>query len=112
MTIEAVAYGEIVLQGKTYYSDVVVWWNGRKALLEKTHIIDLTLLERILKPKPEALVIGVGLEGSVRILPEVREQLKKRGIKLFMDKTRNAVDIYNGLLAQGKKAVAIMHVTL
>ena len=110
--IDAVAYGEMVIEGRTYYSDLVVWCEGKPALLEKTHLIDLSLLEKIMKKKPETVVIGIGLEGTVKIDPKVRERLKKEKIGLFIDKTENAVEIFNAFVSQGKKVVGIMHVTL
>jgi hypothetical protein len=110
--IDSVSYGEIVIQGKTYYSDMVLWWNGENALLEKTHIIDTPLLEKILKKGPDSVVVGTGIKGTVKILPGVREKLEKRHVKLFVDKTGNAAEIYNGLVACGKRPAAVMHVTL
>ena len=110
--IDAVSYGEIEIGGKTYYSDVVLWWDGKKAFLPKNHILDADFLASLLKRKPEAVVIGIGLEGSVEILPGVKGTAKKHNVRLFVDKTENAVDIFNGLIARDKKAVAVLHVTL
>lgn len=110
--IDKVSYGEISIGGKTYYSDLVIWWSGKVALLPKTHLIDPPLLKKILKPETEILLIGLGLEGTVRILPSVEEELKKKKIKLLLDKTENALEIFNGLAILGKKIIAVMHVTL
>lgn len=110
--IDRVAYGEIDVKGKTYYSDVVLWWDGTLALLEKTHIVDLDLLTKLLKKDPEDLVIGRGLEGTVKIAPNVRELLKRKNVHLFIETTENAAEVYNGLLDEGKHVVALMHVTL
>jgi len=110
--INSIKYGEIQIDKKTYYSDMLLFWDGKKALLEKTHIIDLNLLEKILKKRPDSIVIGVGLEGTVKLGPGIREVLKKAKVKLFIDKTLNAMEIYNALQAQGKRVAAIIHATL
>lgn len=112
MLIEKIIYGEAVLKGKTYYGDVVVWWDGRHAMLQKTHLVDIPLLQRILKKKPDAVVIGIGLEGTVKIDPKVRKRLEAKKVSLFVDRTMNAMEIYNSFVKEGKKAVGIMHVTL
>lgn len=110
--IESVEFGEILIGGKTYYSDVVVWKEGKPGLLPKTHLVDLNLLRQLLKKKPDCVVIGVGLRGTVKILPEVRELLEGRRTALFLDRTENALQIYNGLLCLGRNPAGIMHVTL
>ena len=105
-------YGEIGILGKTIYSDVVVWWDGKNALLTKTHKITLPLMETVIKKKPESVVIGVGLEGTVHISPAAAEKLKEKGIRLFVDRTENAIEIYNAFEQIGKKVAGIFHVTL
>ena len=110
--IESLEYGEIVLEGKTYYSDMIISWDGMKEMLAKTHCLTLDELKSVLKRKPEAIVIGVGLEGTVKIHPEISSLLKKRKISLFVDRTINAKEIYNAFHQVGKKVIAIIHVTL
>ena len=111
-TIDRVSYGEIVVDGKTCYSDLVVWWDGKKSLLPKTHLIGLPLIETLLKKNPNSIVIGTGIEGTVKFLPKVRQTLKKKKVSLFVDQSENAAEIFNGLISRGKKAVAVIHVTL
>ncbi|MBI4020773.1 MAG: hypothetical protein HY369_00870 [Candidatus Aenigmarchaeota archaeon] len=112
MGIDRAQYGEVTVNGKTYYSDLVVWWEGRPALLEKTHLLDQRLAKRVLKPGTEAVVIGTGFEGTVKLLPPFTAALKRAKAKLFVDRTENAIDIFNAFAATGKKAVAILHVSL
>jgi hypothetical protein len=109
--INSVKFGEIRVSGKDYYSDVFVFWDGKVELKAKSHIICMDDMDFITKKKPDALVIGTGMQGVVKILPEVKEVLENRKIKLFMDETPNAIDIFNGLKSRGKKVVGIFHVT-
>lgn len=110
--IDSLKYGEVAVEGRTYYSDMIIWWDSKLEYLEKTHTFPEAFLRKLLKRKPQAVVVGTGLEGTVKILPGVRELAKKRKVKLFVDRTGNAVEIFNGLLANKKKVVAILHVTL
>ncbi|MBI4181923.1 MAG: hypothetical protein HY520_03075 [Candidatus Aenigmarchaeota archaeon] len=110
--VDQVSYGEIVLDGKTYYSDMVVWWDGKADYLEKLHLLGFGLLLKLLKREPQAIVIGTGMQGSVKILPEFTQKAEEKGVKLFVDRTENATDIFNGLIARNKRAVAVLHVTL
>jgi len=111
MPIDSVTHGEVVIDGKTYYSDMIIWWDSQHEFIAKTHILDLEILEKLLKRKPEAIVVGIGIKGSVKTSPQFTEEAEKK-TRLFIDRTENAADIFNGLVLEGKKAVAILHVTL
>lgn len=109
--IDSVKFGEIRIEGKDYYSDMFVFWDGKVEFREKGHQITLNDIRFLVKRKPYAIVIGKGMQGAVSVLPEVRQALEDKKIKLFSDLTPNAVEIFNGLIAQGKKVVGIFHVT-
>jgi hypothetical protein len=109
--IESVSFGEIRVDGKDYYSDVVVWWDGKVDIVRKTHQFGMSELLNLLRKKPQAVVVGTGLEGSVEVLKEVEQEMEDRGLPLFVEKTLNAFEVFNGLASEGKKAVAFVHVT-
>jgi len=109
--IDKVIFGEIAIGGKTYYSDVSIDANGRVELLAKTHVVDMNVVAPLLKGRLDCLVVGTGMEGSVGVAPEVEEILENKGIKLFSDNTQDAVDIFNGMVADRKKVAGIFHVT-
>jgi len=110
--IESVKFGEIRIDGKDYYSDVVVWWDGKIELIPKAHQFGMNELLNLLKKKPEMLVVGTGIEGCVEILEEVTQEMENRELMLFVENSRNALEIFNGLVSEGKKVVAFIHVTL
>jgi len=109
--IDELKFGEIMIDGKTYYSDMIIWWDGQVAFAVKSHVFGMNGLAKILKKKPEVIVIGTGQQGVAKILPEVRQACEQKGIKLYTDPTPKAVDFFNGLIAQGKKAAGFFHVT-
>lgn len=113
--IESYEFGAIVINGKRYTSDVIVfpeqvidgWWRKEG---HKVHVEDL---EEILKlePKPEVLVLGTGYYGLVKVLPKVENTLKAQGIKLVAQPTRKATRTFNKLLNSERRVVGAFHLT-
>jgi hypothetical protein len=56
------------------------------------------------------LIIGQGNLGIMKVRPEVRTQMIKKGIRVFIARTAQAVQKYNEL-AKTKKVVAALHLT-
>ncbi len=104
-------FGELVVDGKVYYSDMIVWWDGELEFVPKDHVLGMELFARLIRKKPSMVVIGTGQQGNVLVSDEVRHNAKEKGIKLFEDLSGNAAEIFNGLLANKKKAVAFIHTT-
>lgn len=109
--IDKIDFGEIIIDGRSFYSDVSISAGGDVEHLPKSHSIGAGDIAPLLKGKPDCFVIGTGMEGSVGIAEEVGEILENKGIKFFIDKTPNAADIFNGLVASGKKAAGIFLMT-
>ncbi len=111
--IEAYSFGEIIIDGRRYTSDVIIrpdgvldgWWR------KKGHKLHLEDLEKALEAQPEVLVIGTGYAGLMRVPREVREALEKRGLEVVIESTRKAWKTYNELAGQGRRVVAAFHLT-
>ena len=110
--IDSVKFGEIRIDGKDYYSDVLVWWDGKVELVVKTHQFGMSELINLLKKEPEVIVLGTGMEGCVEVLEEVQMEAEDRKLMLFVENTAKALEIFNAFVNEGKKAAAFMHVTL
>ena len=110
--IDSVKFGEIRIGGKDYYSDVVVWWDGKIEMVVKSHQFGMSELLNLLKKKPQVVVLGTGVEGCVEVLEEVQMEMENRGLMLLVENTTNALEVFNAFVNEGKKAVAFMHVTL
>jgi hypothetical protein len=108
--IDKVEFGEIVVSGKSYYSDVTIRSNGSVEHMRKKHRLGVDEVLPAIKDA-DCLVIGTGMKGSVSVAEEVSEILEDKKIRLFVDETPNAVDIFNGLLADRKRVAGIFHVT-
>lgn len=109
--IDYVKFGELKVDGHVFYSDMIVWWDGEKEFVEKSHVLDFMIFSKLLRKKPDSIVVGTGQQGMVRISDDVKTICKEKGIRLFVDTSEKAVDVYNGLIATGKKAVAFIHTT-
>ena len=110
--IDEYEFGKIVIEGKTYTSDVIIfpdsvmgsWWR------KEGHNLCLEDLESVLANPPEVLIIGTGYGGAMHVPQEVLKDLVSRGIKVIVEPTRKAVNSYNEL-SQKQKTVAALHLT-
>ena len=109
--VDSMVFGEIKVDGKTYYSDIVLWWDGRVELRPKSHEFTIDEFVHLLKRSPESVVIGTGTDGVMEIAEEVMQVAEDKKIKVFVDKSPNAAEVFNGQAMQGKKVVAVLHAT-
>ncbi|KPK98100.1 MAG: hypothetical protein AMJ90_10015 [candidate division Zixibacteria bacterium SM23_73_2] len=111
--IESYDFGEIIINGKKYTSDVIIypdkvdssWW--RKTSHE---ILVEDIPEEIFKVNPKAIVVGKGFYGDMKVLPETVVYLKKKGIKLIEKNTKEACETLNEL-SQKEIVVGLFHLT-
>ncbi len=111
MKIDSYSFGRIVINGKAYTSDVIIypgrvdgaWWRREGHLLQREDLAEA------LKAKPEVLVIGTGYSGVMRVPRELVEQIARQGIAVKVERTSKAVEVYNEL--EGAKTVAALHIT-
>ncbi len=110
--IDSYHFGEIVIDGKKYSSDVVIfpnrvrdnWW--RKA----RHQLCIEDIAEIITENPEVLVVGTGDSGLMKVLPEVEQVAQAQGIKLIVETTTKACTTYNQL-SHSQGLVAALHLT-
>jgi hypothetical protein len=111
VNINSTKFGEIVINGKPYDSDMTVYWNGRLAYRGKEHVFEIGEFVKILRASPEMVVIGVGQSGGVKIAPEVRQWAENKKIRIYAENTPKAVEIFNAFANEGRKVVGVFHVT-
>ena len=110
--IESYEFGRIVVRGKRYATDVIIypdhvednWWR------EEGHSLSPVDLWAVVQAKPEVLVVGTGRSGLMRVLPETEKYLRGQGIRLIAECTTEAVRIYNQL-CQSTRVIAALHLT-
>jgi hypothetical protein len=110
--IDSYQFGQIVVNGQRYSSDVVIFpdrvkdnwyrWTG--------HQLHLDDLSEAIAENPEVLIIGTGAAGMLRVMPEITESLEAKGITLIAQPTDEACQIYNQLCLS-RRVVAAFHLT-
>jgi hypothetical protein len=110
--IDAYDFGRIVIDGKTYTSDVILfpdrveaeWWR------REGHVLLIEDIESIIKEQPELLIVGTGKYGVMKVPRETRAYIHSKGIDLLVAPTDKACELYN-YHAGSKKVVAALHLT-
>ena len=110
--IDSYRFGLVVINGKNYTSDVIIfpdrvkdnWWK------KKGHQLCLDDIADVIAEKPEVLIVGTGASGLMKVLPEVEKAVDTTGIELITESTDKACHTYNQL-CQSQRVVAALHIT-
>jgi hypothetical protein len=110
--IDSFHFGTIVVNGVSYSSDIKIigekvvsrWWR------RSGHLVVLEDIQDIVAAGPDAVVIGQGSPGLMKISDPVRNLLKKNGASLQAAETAKAVEIFNALVMKNKNVAAGFHV--
>lgn len=105
-------FGRILIDGNEYKSDVKIfpervennWWRLSGHSLNKIDIED------ILQMKPDVLLIGTGSAGTMDVPVDTIEAIRALGIKLIIERTAKACEIYNNL-SKTQEIVTALHLT-
>ena len=111
--IDHYQFGKIIINGKSYSSDVIVfgdivrdeWWRNQGHELCISDIKDA-----IDEFDPTVVVVGTGKFGMMKILPETESFLESRSIRLIAQKTGKAWKTFNSL-ANSEKVLGAFHLT-
>jgi hypothetical protein len=112
MKIDSYNFGQIVINGKSYSEDVIVfpdrvrsnWWR------KSGHQVCVEDLNEVLEEKPKTLIIGTGAYGAVEVVPETEAYLRAEGIRLIAERTEEAVRTFNKLV-KTERVAAGLHLT-
>ncbi len=109
--ITAVRFGEVEIDGKVYYSDMIVWWDGKIEYRAKSHEFGMGEFLKLAESKPEVIVIGMGMNWMCVINEEVEQAAEDKKIEIYKEMSPKAAKMFNSFLADKKKAVALIHST-
>ncbi|MFZ6017011.1 MAG: Mth938-like domain-containing protein [Nitrospirota bacterium] len=112
MKIEHYSFGRIIIDGKTYTADVIIypgrvdssWWR------KEGHCLQVVDLNDVINAKPDILIIGTGHSGVMQIPKETITYLESKGIEVHVARTEKAVEMFNKL-QNGKIVIAAFHLT-
>jgi len=110
--IDSYEFGRIVINGKRYDSDLIVffdkvrsgWWR------KEGHRLHVEDLKDVLEVKPEVLVVGTGYSGLMAVPSETRKYVESGGNRTHGQKTTEACETFNRLI-KSRKVVAALHLT-
>ncbi|MCD6336415.1 MAG: hypothetical protein J7M27_14010 [Candidatus Latescibacteria bacterium] len=110
--IDSVRFGHIVIHGREYASDVIIypdrvetdWWR------KEGHTLYPEDIEEVFVRKPEVLIVGTGASGLMRVSSAVEDGLKAAGITLRAERTGKACALFNELSGH-QNVVAALHLT-
>ena len=109
--IQSFSFGQITIDGTTYYSDVLIypdhvqaeWWRREGHRLQKEDV------EKIVAFKLDTLMIGTGY-GGLQVPAETAAHSTSMGIELIVEKTGKICERYNEL-SSSQKVIAALHLT-
>lgn len=112
MKIEHYEFGKIVIDGKGYTKDVIVypdrinsnWWR------KEGHELAVSDLNEVMNESFEVLIVGTGYSGCMKILKETEEYLKNKEIELIAKKSEEACNLFNELNKK-KRVIGAIHLT-
>jgi len=117
MEIERTTFGTITIDGKTYEHDVVIRRSGevmkRKKKLSKkyygtSHVLSKDEAKFVFEKRCEQLIVGSGQMGNVQLSPEAAAYFAKKGCKVLLQPTPEAIHVFNKSHA---KKIGLFHVT-
>ena len=117
MKIDSTVFGAITIDGKTYEHDVVVRLSGeivkRKKKLSKkyygtSHMLSKQEAKFVFEKGCKQLIVGSGQMGNVQLSPEADAYFAKRGCKVLLRPTPEAIRLFN---RSKMKKIGLFHVT-
>ena len=81
------------------------WWRA------SGHVLTIDDIGAVLSASPAVLVVGTGEPGRMKPGQEFAKKLAQRGIRVTLLPTRQAVEAFNSLHAEGERCAGCFHLT-
>jgi hypothetical protein len=113
MAIDSYEFGKVVIDGKEYTSDVIVWPDGvdDSWWREEGHSLCRKDMKPVLDKMPSVLVIGTGMNGRMKVPADLIPWLSDHCSEVHVEETSRACEIYNHAEKQGHHVVGALHLT-
>ena len=111
--IEQYSFGSITISGKQYRSDLKII-NGQVYpdwLRKSGHSVDVDEVADFLNAKPDYLIIGSGVFGSMKLTDQLKQHLTDHGIQVIEEPTIIAIGIFNLMYADDKNVAGGFHLS-
>ena len=113
MKIETSSFGLIVIDGKTYCSDLTIYPDGRvddSWWRKSGHRLAIEDIGGLLDSSPEVIIVGTGVSGLLKPMPGLAHMLAEKGIELVPLPNPEAIARFNELSGV-KRVGACFHLT-
>lgn len=113
LKIETSSFGLMVINGKEYRSDLIVYPDGRVEdswRRKSGHRLTADDINGLIASAPEVIIVGTGVNGMLRPAPGLAEILSEKEIELIPLPNQKAVERFNELSSE-KKVGACFHLT-
>ena len=102
MEIESTTFGAITIDGKTYAHDVIIRLSGdvvKRKLSKKyygtSHVVSKEEAKFVFEKGCEQIILGSGQEGNVQLSLEAEAYFAKKGCKVLLQPTPEAIRVFN-----------------
>jgi len=113
MEIESYNFGNIVIDGQRYTSDLIIYPDGKIVdgwWRQSGHVMTKADIEALIASKPEVIVVGTGASGQLKPERGIEKVLNKKGIKMVAAPSSQALNHFNEL-SSSKRVGACFHLT-
>ena len=113
LTIERCSFGSLVINGRNYTADLIIYPDGRidePWFRRSGHRLSSQDIVELIKSMPEVIIAGTGVSGGVQPDRELEDLLSQRGIQFIHAPNDQARENYNSL-AKKKRVGACFHLT-
>ena len=113
MHIESYAFGKMVIDGKMYTSDLLIYPDGRiedSWWRKSGHVLCMDDIRDLVASRPETIIAGTGANGMMKPNGGLADALHEKGIALRAVPTGEAVRLFCEL-SRVKKVGAGFHLT-
>ena len=114
MEIDGFSFGSILIDGKAYNTDLIIFPDGtiiENWRRQQGHLLISSDISILLDTAPETLVIGTGARGLMTVLDSLLKECQTRGMEVYVMPTGDAVNKYNESLNTGERIGACFHLT-
>lgn len=114
MHIDRFGFGSIRIDGVDYRKDLVIlggvihcpWWRSAGG-----HVFAVADLEHVIAAAPDAICLGTGAIGMVKVEDELIRTFEAAGTEVHVDRTGSVVEVFNRLAAERRNVAAALHLT-
>ena len=98
MVIDKCAFGSIVIDGKNYSSDLIIYPDGdiKASWIRKSgHRLAWNDLSSLIESGAEVIIAGTGMNGLMKPDKDLEKQLARKGIRFISAQNQRARELYN-----------------